>query len=129
MAAPINLFNAQVNALTVTVNGGVQISIAATGPSLNWTAQQPTTNIPTFTGGNPAQNAFGYGKNKLSVTVANFPDTQELDVYIDPSVNLTALEIYMWWGTAQTVHWVALNAGVQIGMGTSVAIAGSKSAP
>ncbi|MGH9349340.1 MAG: hypothetical protein ACRD26_18955 [Vicinamibacterales bacterium] len=116
--ATVNLFNAGPQSLGMQINGGTSVAIAATGANVNWLPQQPTTNQPTFTGGNPSPNAFGYGTNQLIVTVGTSPSSQLVSIPIDKSMNIVSLQVYMWWGTSDSVSWVAMNAGVMFQQGT-----------
>ena len=116
MPTAVNVFNASSHSLSLMINAGDPVKIAATGATQNWLPQQPTANAPTFTGGNPAPNAFGYATvedpNMILVKVADFPGHQTIKLPIPKSPHITALEIYLIGGDAANVNWYALNAGV-----------------
>lgn len=127
-SVPVNLFNAGPQGVSIMLNAGAPFTIAATGPNLNWAPQQPTTG-PTFSGNNPGPNIFGFGDNQVFVTVGQSAHAQVFTVTVPNSLNITALEVYMWWGTSSTVNWVAMNGGVMFAQGNSVSLAALQGAP
>ena len=118
---PVTLFNAQSEQLQVSINGGQQIIIPGTGPSLNWNPQQPSANFPSFAYGTPQPNVFGTdGPNQVQVSIQGSNNSYQFSFNIPPSPPVSSLQLYFFWGSNSTVTWIMLNSGIPIAQGSQL---------
>ena len=118
---PVTLFNAQSEQLQVSVNGGTQIVIPGTGPSLNWNPQQPSANFPSFAYGSPQKNVFGTdAPNQIQVSIQGSSNSYLYWINIPPGLPVSSLQLYFFWGSNSTVSWIMLNNGIPIAQGSQL---------
>jgi hypothetical protein len=117
MAIPVNIFNANNQAITINVNNAVSgISVAAAaGP--NWTPATPQTN-PTFNPTPPAQGVLGIGTNAVLITPSTWPTPFNAQVNLPGSVNWTSCQIYIFFQSASSCSWIVLNNGQVVSQST-----------
>lgn len=114
MSIGVTLFNACSTALSVTLNQGNQMALAATSAEYDWAPYpQDSTPVPTFTRGNPAPNVIGCGSpNSLSAFVNGVPEGgPPFQFTIPTEYPLTSIQIYVFFKSVQQCSWVALADG------------------
>lgn len=121
MAVIVTLFNASSTALSVTVNQGAQMGLAATGPEYDWSPYpQDSTPVPTFTPGNPAPDVIGCGSpNRMTAFLAGVPVAGPAFQFTIPEgYPVGSIQIYVFFATVQHCSWMALADGKTLAQGS-----------
>jgi hypothetical protein len=117
-SAPVTVFNANTQPVSISVNTGAPIAINGTGPNQNWVPQQPSPNPLTYSNGYPAANVFGsLAPNQVTVIVNGVPISQPLQIPIPQTGPVFSLQLYIFFNTTSTVSWTMLSGGQPIASG------------
>jgi hypothetical protein len=109
----VTLFNANMLGVTVQVNNGPQIPIAAANTT-TWAPSSPTSGAPTWSNTTPAPNVFAPGNNSLIVTPTGYTTPFVTTINLPYSVQWSSLQVYFFFNSYQSASWIALNAGQYI---------------
>lgn len=111
-AGQVSIFNASATVIFVSVNGGTYLQVPAVA-STSWNPAQPESEPAFSNNQNPSPGSLGFGKNTLTMypesggpaSTASFTLTVPFDVIV------SALQLYLFWKSANSVAWIALNSG------------------
>ena len=119
MAIPVNVFNANLYDLAVTVNRGTSFKVNAVDGT-TWVPGTVASGGPGWDNGGPSANKFGPGSNSLQVQLGSGMYTT-INMSL-PNTNPTSIQVYFFFpqsGSVGSVQWHALYAGGVVASGTS----------
>ncbi|HYI13230.1 MAG TPA: hypothetical protein VEK57_29560 [Thermoanaerobaculia bacterium] len=115
----VNFFNANIEALNVTVNRGREFTVAAVNTT-TWVPGTIASGGPGWDNGGPSTNNLGPGDNLLQVRLGTSAITSATVTL--PAAAVLAVQVYFMFpqvGSASNVSWSALYQGQLIASGTS----------
>ncbi len=123
---PVSIFNANTTSVNVTVNNGTQFTVdGAKAPTFSPAFNNSACSFAT----NPSGNTFGVtGTNFVDITPVGSNQPIQFQINISSSIQVTSLQLYMFWASQTTAGWVLLNNGQIIAMDT-LSGGGSSSSP
>lgn len=121
---PVSIFNANPSSVNVVVNNGSQFTVdGAVGTNLSPSLNSSSVSYAI----NPSANTLGVGTNFVNITPVGTNQPIQFTINISSSIQISSLQLYIFWASQTTAGWVLLNGGQVIGMDTTGAPSSSSS--
>lgn len=106
------VFNASGSAIYVSFNNGGFIEVPSVDTA-SWNPAQPATEPNFVNNTNPGAGQLGLGNNTLTIYPATSGPASSANFTLEVPVDVpvSAVQLYLFWKSATSVAWVALNSG------------------
>jgi|GEM_PF-1750352 len=106
------VFNASNSAIHVSFNNGSFIAVKQ-AENATWLPSVPATEPVFVNQTNPGQGEIGLGDNQMAVypDTGGPGDTSKFTLKVPTDVVVSSVQLYLFWKSATSVAWVALNQG------------------
>ena len=111
----VSVLNANTLSVVVAVNNGTSFTIPGTSAAIAFFPQQPVT-APSFSISGPSPGVFGPGTNSVSITPSNATQPMVFSVPIPTTIQLTSLQLYIYWNSNESAGYALLNGGQLVSM-------------
>lgn len=116
---PVSIFNASALAAAIQVNQAPQpVRIGGTNGAIGWTPQRALGNqVGLDPSGAPGPNVLAIGPNNVVIAPQGSVAPSSFTLVIPGKMQWTALQLYIFFDTMQTVSWMVLNNGSYVTSG------------
>lgn len=111
--AKVYVFNTSSVSIMFSINEGDYALVNGTSGNIAWTPLSPNVNPQFVNNKNPANGAFGLGSNILTLypTSSGTKDAATFTVSIPINVQITSIQLYLYWKDARNTSLIYANGG------------------